>query len=52
MFKVCPPEVQGSSFADPAPEFTKNTELYQFLVILPKTDPDFHQSFSFHKEQV
>jgi len=54
-FKVCPLEVQGSSFADLPPDFTKKREVYHFVVTLPQTAPDHHishQSFSVCEEQV
>ncbi|KAK4818185.1 hypothetical protein QYF61_007823 [Mycteria americana] len=53
--KVCPPEVQGSSSAEPLPYFSKNQKLCHFVIAVPKTASNHHithKSFSVHKQEV
>ncbi|KAK4827844.1 hypothetical protein QYF61_021981, partial [Mycteria americana] len=53
--KVCPPEVQGGSSADPPPYFSKNQKLYHFVIAMPKTASNHDiscQSFPVHKQQL
>ncbi|KAK4806266.1 hypothetical protein QYF61_013410 [Mycteria americana] len=47
--KVCPPEVQGSSSADPPPHFSTYQKLYHSMITVPKTAFNHHithKSFS------
>ncbi|XP_071664470.1 uncharacterized protein C4orf17 homolog [Patagioenas fasciata] len=39
--KICPPETQGSSSADPPPDFSKNQKLH-FVIAVPKTASKHH----------
>ncbi|XP_054675302.1 eukaryotic translation initiation factor 3 subunit A-like [Grus americana] len=51
---ICPPEVQGSSSADPPPYFSENQKLCYFMIAVPKTASNHHithKSFSVHKQQ-
>ncbi|KAK4825882.1 hypothetical protein QYF61_003156 [Mycteria americana] len=53
--KVCPPEVQGGSSADPPPYFSKNQKLYHFMIAMPKTASNHHithKAFSVPKQQL
>ncbi|KAK4831796.1 hypothetical protein QYF61_019226 [Mycteria americana] len=53
--KDCPPEVQGSSSAEPLPYFVKNQKHCYFMIAMPKTASNRHitlKSFSDHKQQV
>jgi len=47
LLKVFPPKVQGSSFADPPPDLTKNKELYHFVVTIHKIASDNYTYRSF-----
>ncbi|KAK4813470.1 hypothetical protein QYF61_006261 [Mycteria americana] len=51
----CPPEGQGGSSADPPPYFSKNQNLYHFMITLPKTASNHHmahKSFSVPEQEV
>ncbi|KAK4827228.1 hypothetical protein QYF61_015398, partial [Mycteria americana] len=53
--KVCPPEVQGGSSADPPPYFSRKQKLHYFVIAMPKITSNCritHKSFSVHKPQV
>ncbi|XP_065511830.1 uncharacterized protein LOC136001437 [Caloenas nicobarica] len=53
--KVCPVEVQGSSSADPSPDFSEDQKLDHFMITMPKMASNHHithESFSVHKQQV
>ncbi|KAK4824033.1 hypothetical protein QYF61_009624 [Mycteria americana] len=53
--EVCPPEVQGDSFADPPHHFSKYQELYHFMITLPETVSNrhmAHKSFSVREQEV